>query len=51
MPETKDYFSATNEVHKKIFATCERLCNLQDFFTAFKEKHPNVNTGSQSYVT
>ena len=46
MSETKDYVSVTNEVHKQIFfATCERLCNLQDFFTAFKEKHPNVNIG------
>ena len=45
MPETKDYVSVTNEVHKQNFCTCERLCNLQDFFTGFKEKHPNVNTG------
>ena len=27
----------------KNFATCKSLCNLQEFYTAFKEKHPNVN--------
>ena len=29
----------------KIFATCKSLCNLQELYTAFKEKHPNVNIG------
>ena len=24
-------------------ATCKNLCNLQGLYTAFKEKHPNVN--------
>ena len=27
----------------KSFATCKSLCNLQELYTAFKEKHPNVN--------
>ena len=27
----------------KNFATCITLCNLQELFTAFKGKHPNVN--------
>ena len=27
----------------KNFATCKSLCNLQELYTAFKEKHPNVN--------
>ena len=27
----------------KNFATCKSLCNLQEIYTAFKEKHPNVN--------
>ena len=31
------------EYINKNFATCKSLCNLQEFYTAFKEKHPNVN--------
>ena len=27
----------------KNFATFKNLCNLQELYTAFKEKHPNVN--------
>ena len=27
----------------KNFATCKSLCNLQELYTAFKEKHSNVN--------
>ena len=27
------------------FTTCKSLCNLQELYTAFKEKHPNVNIG------
>ena len=30
-------------VHKKSFATCQSLCNLQELYPAFKEKYPNVN--------
>ena len=43
MPEKKDYVSVSKGVHKKKFATCKSLCNVQKFYTAFKEKHPNVN--------
>ena len=25
------------------FASCKSPCNLQELYTAFKEKHPNVN--------
>ena len=32
------------------FATCKSVCNLQELDTAFKEKHPNINMGSQSSV-
>ena len=28
---------------KKNFAACKSLCKLQELYTAFKEKHPNVN--------
>ena len=31
------------EYINKNFATCKSLCNLQELYTAFKEKHPNVN--------
>ena len=34
----KDYIS-------KDFATNKNLCNLQELYTAFKEKCPNVNIG------
>ena len=27
----------------KNFANCKSLCNLQELYTAFKEKHTNVN--------
>ena len=29
----------------KIVATYKSLCNLQELYTAFKEKNPNVNIG------
>ena len=29
--------------------SCKSLCNLQEFFTAFKEKHPNVNIGFSKF--
>ena len=44
MLEKKDYVSVSEGVHK------QKLCNLQEFYTAFKEKHSNINTGSQSTV-
>ena len=31
------------EYINKNFATCKSLCNLQELYTAFKEKHSNVN--------
>ena len=31
------------EYINKNLATCKNLCNLQGLYTAFKEKHPNVN--------
>ena len=33
----------------KIFATCKSLCNLQELYIAFKEKHANVNTGLSKF--
>ena len=29
----------------KNFSTCKSLCNLQELYTVFKEKHLNVNIG------
>ena len=37
------------EYINKNFATCKSLCNLQEFYTAFKEKHPNVNIGFSKF--
>ena len=33
----------------KNFATCKSLCNLQELYTAFKEKDPNVNIGFSNF--
>ena len=37
------------EYINKNFATCKSLCNLQEFYTAFKEKHSNVNIGFSKF--
>ena len=36
---------------KKNFAACKSLCNLQELYTAFKEKHQNVNSGFSKFCT
>ena len=41
-PEKKDSTGVKEYVNKN-FVTCKNLCNLQKLYTAFKEKHPNVN--------
>ena len=41
--EKKDYVSVSKGVHK------HKLCNLQDLYTAFKEKHPDVNIGFSKF--
>ena len=33
----------------KNFATCKTFCNSQELYTAFKEKHPNVNIGLSTF--
>ena len=37
------------EYINKNFATCKSLCNLQELYTAFKEKHQNVNIGFSKF--
>ena len=37
------------EYINKNFATCKSLCNLQELYTAFKEKHLNVNIGFSKF--
>ena len=37
------------EYINKNFTTCKSLCNLQELYTAFKEKHPNVNIGFSKF--
>ena len=49
VPEKKDYVSVNKGVHNQNFATCKSLCNLQELYTAFKEKHPNVNIGFSKF--
>ena len=40
MPKKKEYVSVSNGVHKKNFAACKGLCNLQELYIAFKKKTP-----------
>ena len=49
MFEKKGHVSVSKGGHKKKTATCKSLCNLQEFYTAFKEKHPNVNIGFSKF--
>ena len=37
------------EYINKNLATCKSLCNLQELYTAFKEKYPNVNIGFSKF--
>ena len=37
------------EYISKNFATCKSLCNLQELYPAFKEKHSNVNIGFSKF--
>ena len=37
------------EYIKKNFATCKSICNLQKLYSAFKEKHLNVNFGFSKF--
>ena len=37
------------EYINKNFATCKSLCNLQELYTDFKDKYPNVNIGFSKF--
>ena len=39
------------EYINKNFATCKGLCDLQELYTAFKEKQPNVNIEFSKFCT
>ena len=43
MTEKKDCVSVSKEAHKQKLLNFQNLCNLQELYTAFKEKHPIVN--------
>ena len=43
--EKKDYVSVSKGVHKQNFSIFKGLCDLQELYAVFKEKHPNVNIG------
>ena len=45
MLEKKDYVSVSKGAHNLKVSNLQRLYNLQEFYTAFKEKHSNVNIG------
>ena len=47
-PEKKGYVSVKEYINKNI-ATCKSLSNSQKLFTAFKEKHPDVNIGFSKF--
>ena len=43
MAEKKDCVSVSKVVYK------QKLCNLQELYTAFEEKHPNLNIGMSKF--
>ena len=44
MPGKKIYVSVSKGAHKQKLCNLKKsLCNLQELYTAFKEKHPNVD--------
>ena len=45
VPKKKDFASVSKRVHKEKLCNLKSLCNLQELYTAFKEKHPNMNIG------
>ena len=47
VPEKKDYVSVSKGAHEQ--KLCKSLCNLQKLYTAFKEKHLNVNIGFSKF--
>ena len=49
MPEKKDYVSVSKGVHKQKLGNVPKFCNLEELYTAFKEKHPNVNIGFSKF--
>ena len=36
-------------VHKQKLGNVPKFCNLEELYTAFKEKHPNVNIGFSKF--
>ena len=50
MLKKKDYVSVSEGVQKQKLCNLQSLCDLKHFYTAFKEKDPNVNIGSESSV-
>ena len=47
--EKKDYVSVSKGVHKQKLDNLQKSCNLQELYTAFKEKYPNVNIGFSKF--
>ena len=45
----KTMLVCVKEYINKNLAIFRSLCNLQELYTAFKEKHPNVNTGFSKF--
>ena len=48
MPGTKDYMSLGKKVHKQKQLL---LCNLNELYAAFKEKHPNSKIGFSKFCS
>ena len=49
MPEKKDMW--VKEYINENLANCKSLSDLQELYTAFKEKQPNVNIGFSKFCT
>ena len=45
VPEKKDYVSKSKGVHKQKLCKLQKSFSLQELYTTFKQKHPNVNIG------
>ena len=45
----KTILMSVKEYINKNFGTCKSLCNLQELYTAFRERHPNLNIGFSKF--
>ena len=49
MPEKKDYVSVSKGLYNQKLCNLQKFCNWQKLYTAFEEKHPNINIGFSKF--